>query len=103
MFGQAVPAEILSQTMFDELVEKYVEMNIAHPFGEGSGRSTRLRLALFFKKELHKVADGREAAEEEYLLATERSPVMAASPAVYPVRTGRAFRKTTGGAFGSDG
>ncbi|MGI6248725.1 MAG: protein adenylyltransferase Fic [Acutalibacteraceae bacterium] len=65
----------MPQSTFDEIVEKYVEMNIAHPFREGNGRSTRIWLDLIFKTELHKVVDWSKADKEDYLLAMERSPV----------------------------
>lgn len=65
----------MPQTTFDEIVEKYVEMNIAHPFREGNGRSTRIWLDLIFKKELHKVVDWSKVDKEDYLLAMERSPI----------------------------
>ena len=61
--------------VFDEIVEKYVEMNIAHPFREGNGRSTRIWLDLMFKKELHMVVDWSKVDKEDYLLAMERSPI----------------------------
>ena len=65
----------MPQSTFDEIVEKYVEMNIAHPFREGNGRSTRIWLDLIFKKELHKVVDWSKVDKEDYLLAMERSPI----------------------------
>lgn len=65
----------MPQTNFDEIVEKYVEMNIAHPFREGNGRSTRIWLDHMFKKEIGKVVDWRKVDKEDYLLAMERSPV----------------------------
>ena len=65
----------MPQSTFDEIVEKYVEMNIAHPFREGNGRSTRIWLNLILKKELHKVIDWSLVDKEDYLLAMERSPV----------------------------
>ena len=67
--------EKMPQSTFDEIVEKYVEMNIAHPFREGNGRSTRIWLDLIFKTELHKVVDWRLVDKEDYLLAMERSPI----------------------------
>lgn len=67
--------EKMSQSTFDEIVEKYVEMNIAHPFREGNGRSTRIWLGCIFKKELGKVVDWSKVDKEDYLLAMERSPV----------------------------
>lgn len=65
----------MPQTTFDEIVEKYVEMNIAHPFREGNGRSTRIWLDLIFKAELGKVVDWSKVDKEDYLLAMERSPI----------------------------
>ena len=65
----------MPQSNFDEIVEKYVEMNIAHPFREGNGRSTRIWLDLIFKTELHKVVDWSLVDKEDYLLAMERSPI----------------------------
>ena len=65
----------MPQSTFDEIVEKYVEMNIAHPFREGNGRSTRIWLDLIFKKELGKVIDWSKVDKEDYLLAMERSPI----------------------------
>lgn len=63
----------MPQSTFDEIVEKYVEMNIAHPFREGNGRSARIWLDLIFKTELHKVVDWSKIDKEDYLLAMERS------------------------------
>lgn len=65
----------MPQSTFDEIVEKYVEMNIAHPFREGNGRSTRIWLDLMLKKELNKVVDWSKVDKEDYLLAMERSPI----------------------------
>ena len=65
----------MPQTTFDKIVEKYVEMNIAHPFREGNGRSTRIWLDVIFKTELGKVVDWSLVDKEDYLLAMERSPV----------------------------
>ncbi len=65
----------MPQSTVDEIVEKYVEMNIAHPFREGNGRSTRIWLDLIFKAELHKVVDWSKVDKEDYLLAMERSPI----------------------------
>lgn len=65
----------MPQTTFDEIIEKYVEMNIAHPFREGNGRSMRIWLDLILKKELHRVIDWSKVDKEDYLLAMERSPV----------------------------
>lgn len=65
----------MPQSTFDEIVEKYVEMNIAHPFREGNGRSTRIWLDLMLKKEINRVVDWSKVDKEDYLLAMERSPV----------------------------
>ena len=65
----------MPQSNFDEIVDKYVEMNIAHPFREGNGRSTRIWLDLILKKEINKVVDWSKVDKEDYLLAMERSPV----------------------------
>ena len=65
----------MPQSTFDEIVEKYVEMNITHPFREGNGRSIRIWLDLIFKEELHMVVDWSKVDKEDYLLAMERSPV----------------------------
>ena len=65
----------MPQSSFDEIIEKYVEMNIAHPFREGNGRSTRIWLDLILKKELGMVIDWEEVDKGDYLLAMERSPV----------------------------
>lgn len=63
------------QSTFDEIVEKYVEMNIAHPFREGNGRSTRIWLDHILKNEIGKVVDWSKVDKEDYLLAMERSPI----------------------------
>lgn len=65
----------MPQSTYDEIVEKYVEMNIAHPFREGNGRSTRIWLDFIFKKELKLVVDWSKVDKEDYLLAMERSPI----------------------------
>lgn len=65
----------MPQSDFDEIIEKYVEMNIAHPFREGNGRSTRIWLDLILKKELGQVIDWSRVDKEDYLSAMERSPV----------------------------
>lgn len=65
----------LAQNTFDEIIEKYVEMNIAHPFREGNGRATRIWLDLILKKQLGKVVDWKIIDKEDYLLAMERSPI----------------------------
>lgn len=65
----------MPQSTFDEIVEKYVEMNIAHPFREGNGRSTRIWLDHIFKIEIKKVVDWSKVDKEDYLLAMERSPI----------------------------
>ncbi|MBQ3027569.1 MAG: Fic family protein, partial [Lachnospiraceae bacterium] len=77
MYLEASLAQIdqMPQSTFDEIVEKYVEMNIAHPFREGNGRSTRIWLDLIFKVELGKVVDWSKVDKEDYLLAMERSPI----------------------------
>ena len=67
--------EKMPQSTFDEIIEKYVEMNIAHPFREDNGRSTRIWLDLILKKELNKVIDWSLVDKEDYLLAMERSPI----------------------------
>lgn len=65
----------MPQSTFDEIVEKYVEMNIAHPFREGNGRSMRIWLDLIFKAELGQVIDWSKVDKEDYMLAMERSPI----------------------------
>ena len=77
MYLQAALENIdrMSQASFEEIVEKYVEMNIAHPFREGNGRSTRIWLDLILKKELRQVIDWSLVDKNDYLLAMERSPV----------------------------
>lgn len=65
----------MPQLNFDEIVEKYVEMNIAHPFREGNGRSTRIWLDHILKNEIGKVVDWSKVDKEDYLLAMERSPI----------------------------
>ena len=65
----------MPQSTFDEIIEKYVEMNVAHPFREGNGRSTRIWLDAIIKKELGQVIDWSKDNKEDYLLARERSPV----------------------------
>ena len=65
----------MPQSNFDEIIEKYVEMNIAHPFREGNGRSTRIWLDLILKKELNLVVDWSKVDKTDYLLAMERSPI----------------------------
>ena len=65
----------MPQSTFDEIIEKYVEMNIAHPFREGNGRSTRIWLDLMLKKEIGYVVDWSKVDKEDYLLAMERSPI----------------------------
>lgn len=67
--------EKMPQSTFDEIVEKYVEMNVAHPFREGNGRSTRIWLDLIFKQELGLVVDWSKVDKNDYLMAMERSPV----------------------------
>ena len=65
----------MPQSTFNEIIEKYIEMNIAHPFREGNGRSTRIWLDLLLKKELQQVVDWSKVDKEDYLLAMERSPI----------------------------
>ena len=65
----------MPQSTFDEIVEKYVEMNVAHPFREGNGRSTRIWLDLMLKKEIGYVVDWSKVDKEDYLLAMERSTI----------------------------
>lgn len=77
MYLDAALANIdkMPQFTFDEIIEKYVEMNIAHPFREGNGRSMRIWLDLMLKKEIGQVVDWSKLDKEDYLLAMERSPV----------------------------
>lgn len=67
--------EKMPQSTFEEIIEKYVEMNVAHPFREGNGRSTRIWLDCILKKELGLVVDWSRVDKEDYLLAMERSPI----------------------------
>ena len=67
--------EKMPQSNFDEIIEKYVEMNVAHPFREGNGRSTRIWLDHILKTEIGKVVDWSKVDKEDYLLAMERSPI----------------------------
>lgn len=67
--------EKMPQTSFDEIIEKYVEMNAAHPFREGNGRAMRIWLDLILKTELGQVIDWSRVDKEDYLLAMERSPI----------------------------
>ncbi len=77
MYLQAALENIdkMPQSNFDEIVEKYVEMNIAHPFREGNGRSTRIWLDHILKNKIGKVVDWSKVDKEDYLLAMERSPI----------------------------
>lgn len=77
MYLQAALENIdkMPQSNFDEIVEKYVEINIAHPFLEGNGRSTRIWLDHILKNEIGKVVDWSKVDKEDYLLAMERSPI----------------------------
>ena len=70
-----IQIERMPQSTFDEIIEKYVEMNVAHPFREGNGRSTRIWLDLILKKELQLVIDWSKVNKEDYLSAMERSPI----------------------------
>lgn len=65
----------MPQSTFDQIIEKYVEMNVAHPFREGNGRSTRIWLDCILRKELQQVIDWSKVDKEDYLLAMERSPI----------------------------
>lgn len=77
MYLQAALEKIekMPQSTFEEIIEKYVEMNVAHPFREGNGRSMRIWLDLMLKKEIGRVVDWSRVDKEDYLLAMERSPV----------------------------
>ena len=77
MYLEAALANIdkMPQSTFDEIIEKYVEMNIAHPFGEGNGRATRIWLDLIFKKEIKQVGDWNLVDKDEYLSAMQRSVI----------------------------
>ncbi len=67
--------DTMPQSTYEEIIEKYVEMNVAHPFREGNGRSARIWLDLILKKEIGKVIDWNKINKEDYLLAMERSPI----------------------------
>lgn len=67
--------EKMPENSFDEIIEKYVEMNVAHPFREGNGRATRIRLDLMLKKNLKKCVDWQKISKMDYFQAMERSPV----------------------------
>jgi len=67
--------DIMPQSTFDEIIEKYVEINIAHPFRDGNGRSMRIWLDLMFKKNLKKIVEWCKVDKNDYLLAMERSPI----------------------------
>ncbi len=67
--------DAMPQSNFDEIIEKYVEMNIAHPFREGNGRATRIWLDCILKKEIGMVVDWSKVDKDDYLLAMERSPI----------------------------
>lgn len=77
MYLEAALANIdkMPQATFDQIVEKYVEMNIAHPFREGNGRATRIWLDCILRKEIGRVVDWSQVDKEDYLLAMERSPI----------------------------
>lgn len=77
MYLESALAQIekMPQSNFDEIIDKYVEMNIAHPFREGNGRSSRIWLDLILKKEINRVVDWSMVDKEDYLFAMERSPV----------------------------
>ena len=67
--------DAMPQGTFEQIVEEYVEMNVAHPFHEGNGRATRIWLDLMLKKGIHRVVDWNQVDKEEYLSAMQRSPV----------------------------
>lgn len=67
--------DLMPESNFDEIIEKYIEMNIAHPFREGNGRSTRIWLDMILKKQISNVVDWSKINKEDYLLAMERSPI----------------------------
>ncbi|HEC1728080.1 TPA: Fic family protein [Campylobacter lari] len=67
--------ELMEQSCFEQIVEKYVEMNVAHPFREGNGRSMRIWLDLILKKELKKVIDWSLIDKDDYIMAMQRSPI----------------------------
>ena len=73
-FASFLSVPVFGET-FDEIIEKYVEMNVAHPFREGNGRSMRIWLDMMLKKETGQVIDWRKVDKDDYLLAMERSPV----------------------------
>lgn len=77
MYLEAALANIdkMPQSTFNQIIEKYVEMNIAHPFREGNGRATRIWLDCILRKEIGKVVDWSQVDKEDYLLAMERSPI----------------------------
>ena len=77
MYLEAALANIdkMPQSTFDEIIEKYVEMNISHPFREGNGRATRIWLDCILRKEIGRVVDWSQVDKEDYLLAMERSPI----------------------------
>ena len=77
MYLEAALANIekMPQDTFDEIIEKYVEMNVAHPFREGNGRSMRIWLDLMLKNRIAQVVDWSKVDKEDYLLAMERSPI----------------------------
>lgn len=77
MYLEATLANIgkMPQSTFDEIIEKYVEMNIAHPFRDGNGRSTRIWLGHILKTEIGRVVDWSKVDKEDYLLAMKRSPI----------------------------
>ena len=70
-----IQIERMPQSTFDEIIEKYVEMNVAHPFREGNGRSTRIWLDHILKNEISKVIGWSKVDKDDYLLAMERSPI----------------------------
>lgn len=75
MFWKNSDIEKMSETTFEEIIAKYVEMNIAHPFMEGNGRATRIWLDMMLRRSLGKVIDWRKITREAYMQAMERSPI----------------------------
>ena len=75
LFSALESIDKMPQSTYEEIIEKYVEMNVAHPFLEGNGRSTRIWLDMILKKELKKVIDWSKIDKYDYLLAMERSPI----------------------------
>lgn len=89
--------EKMPETTFEEIIAKYVEMNVAHPFMEGNGRSTRIWLDMILKKQLVKVIDWHKVDKRMYLQAMERSPVndLELRALLYPALTDRVNDRET--------